>query len=304
MRSRPQSKDLENTFQSNLLSWLSVIRAFWGTLKRNSVGSVSGSRISVVADVAGVSTTVGATYSVSLFNKSQTPVAKHLILVLMDAAGAFSQWMWTWAYEDPDLEGDESHGDLMEVCFNLCYMHVVLGINLPSCSSSTRQMSTWSLQWPMLHRDFRMTRMSGIADINDKHPNGPGLVKKTRLETACKYYSLISKIQVAETIRSIEGKRTHETWVNMSCKCMYCGEPIRKTNDWRTINKATLAIWTHLGTCDAMTSNVRTHAESTEMQGKIIHFELTIFGRCCFGSVSLSSSFLGAVRPNQGSSIS
>ena len=25
----------------------------------------------------------------------------------------------------------ESHGDLMEVCFNFCYMHVVLGVNLP-----------------------------------------------------------------------------------------------------------------------------------------------------------------------------
>ena len=71
---------LENTFQSNLLSWLSVMRAFWGTLRPISTGSISGSRIAVVADVAGVLTTVGAIFSVSLFNKSQTPVAKLLIL--------------------------------------------------------------------------------------------------------------------------------------------------------------------------------------------------------------------------------
>ena len=150
----------------------------------------------------------------------------------------------------------ESHGDLMEVCFNLCYMHVVLGVNLPEIFKFDKSyMSTWSLQWAMLHRDFHMTSMSGIADIQEKHPNGPGLIKKTRLETACKYYSLISKIQVAETIQCIEGKRTHEAWVNMSCKCMYCGEAISKTKYWRTINQATQAIWTHLETCDQKTHN-------------------------------------------------
>ena len=123
----------------------------------------------------------------------------------------------------------------MEVCFNLCYMHVVLGVDLSGIFKfDTSYMSTWSLQWAMLHRDFHLTSMSGIADISDKHPNGPGLIKKTRLETACKYYSLISKMQVAENIQCIEGKRTHETWVNMSCKCMYCGEAISKTKHWRT----------------------------------------------------------------------
>ena len=111
----------------------------------------------------------------------------------------------------------ESHGDLKEVCFNLCYMHVVIGINLPELLKFTNpDMSTWSLQWAMLHRDFHMTSMSGISDISVKHPNGPGCERKTRLETACKYFSLISKLQVSETIWSIEGKRTHETWVNMS----------------------------------------------------------------------------------------
>ena len=37
--------------------------------------------------------------------------------------------------------------------------------------------------------------------------------QEDKLETACKYYSLISKLQVDETIQCIEGKRTHETWV-------------------------------------------------------------------------------------------
>ena len=150
----------------------------------------------------------------------------------------------------------ESHGDLMEVCFNLCYMHVVIGIDIPAIFRfDGTYMSTWSLQWAMLQREFHMTCMSGIADITDKHPNGPELVKKTRLETACKYYSFVSKLQVEETIQCIEGKRTHETWVNMSCKCMYCGDAISKTKHWNTMNKATQAIWTHLVTCDKVTHN-------------------------------------------------
>ena len=34
-------------------------------------------------------------------------------------------------------------------------------------------MHTWSLQWAMLQRDLHVLSMSGIADITDKHPNGP-----------------------------------------------------------------------------------------------------------------------------------
>ena len=150
----------------------------------------------------------------------------------------------------------ESHGDLMEVCFNLCYMHTVLGVDLKELFKFDKSyMSTWSLQWAMLHRDFHMTSMAGIADITEKHPDGPGCFKKTRLETACKYYSLISKLQVDETIQGMEGKRTHESWVCMSCKCMYCGESISRTKYWKTINQATQAIWTHLETCDKTTHN-------------------------------------------------
>ena len=36
---------------------------------------------------------------------------------------------------------------------------------------------------------------------------------------------------------------------------MYGGEPISETKHWRTINQATQAIWTHLGTCDETTHN-------------------------------------------------
>ena len=55
----------------------------------------------------------------------------------------------------------ESHGDLMEVCFNLCFMHVVLGVDLPQIFKfDTSYMSTWSLQWAMLHRDFHTTSMA------------------------------------------------------------------------------------------------------------------------------------------------
>ena len=150
----------------------------------------------------------------------------------------------------------ESHGDLMEVCFNLCYMHTVLGSNLPELFQfDSTYLSTWSLQWAMLHRELHMLSMSGIADITDKHPNGPGCEKKTRLETACKYYSLISKLQVQEEIKYIDGKRSHEPWVTMACNCMYCGEPISQTKHWYTISAATQAIWTHLSVCDKATHN-------------------------------------------------
>ena len=94
------------------------------------------------------------------------------------------------------------------------------------------------MQWAMLYRDFHMTSMTGIADISTKHPNGPGCKRKTRLETACKYYSLISKLQVSEAIHNIEGTRTHESWVNMSCKCMYCGEPVSETKYWKRLSQA------------------------------------------------------------------
>ena len=47
-------------------------------------------------------------------------------------------------------------------------MHVVLGIDLTGIFKfDTSYMSTWSLQWAMLHRDFHMTSMSGIADIQE-----------------------------------------------------------------------------------------------------------------------------------------
>ena len=144
----------------------------------------------------------------------------------------------------------------MEVCFNLCFMHAVLGVNLPELFKfDTSYMAAWSMQWAMLQRDLHMTSMTGIADIRTKHPNGPGCVRSTRLETACKYYSLLSKLQVSETIQCIEGTRTHETWVNMSCKCMYCGEPVSKTKYWTKFSQATQAIWTHLETCDWVTHN-------------------------------------------------
>ena len=174
-----------------------------------------------------------------------------------DKGNAMYSWMCVKErfFKEYNLNA-ESHGDLMEVCFNLCYMHVVIGIDLPELFRwNDMDMSIWSLQWAMLHRDFHMASMSGIADIELKHPDGPGCKRVTRLEPACKYFSLVSKLQVFETIRNLEGQRAHETWVNMSCKCMYCGEPVSKTKHWSTIRKATSAIWTHIDTCDERTNN-------------------------------------------------
>ena len=186
-----------------------------------------------------------------------TPYYEGTDTLWADKGNAMYSWMCSKKgyFSEYNLNA-ESHGDLMEVCFNLCYMHTVLGLNLPEIFQfDATYMSTWSIQWAMLHRDFHMLSMSGIADITDKHPNGPGFKKTTRLETACKYYSLISKLQIQEEIKCIEGKRSHETWVNMACNCMYCGDPVSQTKHWNTINKATQAIWTHLTTCDKATHN-------------------------------------------------
>ena len=169
-----------------------------------------------------------------------------------DKGNAMYSWMCMKKgfFQEYNLNA-ESHGDLMEVCSNLCYMHVVLGIDIPELFQfHNMDMSTWSLQWAMLHRDFHLMSMSGIADITVKHPNGPGCKRVTRLESICKYYSLLSKLQVSETIRTLEGQRTHEPWVN---RCTYCGDPVSKTKHWTTIQKATTAIWTHLETCDHRT---------------------------------------------------
>ena len=149
----------------------------------------------------------------------------------------------------------ESKGDLLEVCFNLQYMHTVLKIDLPQLFQfDDTYLSTWSLQWAMLQRDLHVLSMSGISDITDKHPNGGTNKKLARLETVCKYYSLISKIHVEEAIQCLEGNRVHESTTWMSCKCPYCGEHISKTRHWKTINQVTQSIWTHLETCDATTN--------------------------------------------------
>ena len=73
-------------------------------------------------------------------------------------------------------------------------MHTVLNIDLPQLFQfDDTYVGTWSLQWAMLQRDLHVLSMSGISDITDKHPNGPtGNKKLARLETVCKYYSLIS----------------------------------------------------------------------------------------------------------------
>ena len=149
----------------------------------------------------------------------------------------------------------ESKGDLLEVCFNLYYMHAVLNVDLPQLFQiDNTYMHTWSLQWAMLQRDLHVLGMSGISDITDKHPNGPPSKKLARLESVCKYYSLISKIHMGETIQCLEGQRVHESHTWMSCKCPYCGDHISKSRSWKTIAQVTQAIWTHLGTCDKTTN--------------------------------------------------
>ena len=81
----------------------------------------------------------------------------------------------------------ESKGDLLEICFNLHYMHVVLGVDLTQLFKfDSTYMTTWCLQWAMFLRDIHVSSMSGIADITDPHPNGKDLKKPARLETVCK----------------------------------------------------------------------------------------------------------------------
>ena len=173
-----------------------------------------------------------------------------------DKGNTFYAWVCkTRGYFDEYNLNAESKGDLLQVCFNLYYMHAVLNIDLPQLfQMDSTYMHTWSLQWAMLQRDLHVLGMSGISDITDKHPNGPPSKKLARLESVCKYYSLISKIQIGETIQSLEGQRIHDAYTWMSCKCPYCGDHISKSRSWRTIAQVTQAIWTHLGTCDKTTN--------------------------------------------------
>ena len=70
----------------------------------------------------------------------------------------------------------ESKGDLLEVCFNLNYMHVVLGVDLTELFKiDSTYMTTWCLQWAMFLRDVHMSSMAGIADITDPQPSGKEL---------------------------------------------------------------------------------------------------------------------------------
>ena len=173
-----------------------------------------------------------------------------------DKGNTFYAWICNKKgyFKDYNLNS-ESKGDLLEVCFNLYYMHAVLNIDLAQLfQMDSTYLATWSLQWAMLQRDLHIMSMSGISDITDKHPNGPSHKKLARLETVCKYYSMISMIQVEETIQCLDGQRVHESYTWFAEKCPYCGNNVSKHKHWKTINQATQAIWTHLGTCDRSTN--------------------------------------------------
>ena len=83
----------------------------------------------------------------------------------------------------------------------------------------------------------------------DQHPDGKEFKKPARLESVCKYYALISKLVVVEQVTNLAGHKTQEASITMDGNCMFCGGPISKsTKHWKSIYKATSAIWTHLGT--------------------------------------------------------
>ena len=127
-------------------------------------------------------------------------------------------------------------------------MHVVLGIDLTQLFQvDAPYVTSWCPQWAMFLRDVHAYSMSGISDITDKHPTDKNMKKPARLETVCKYYTLVSKIVVVEQIANLGGQRTHEASVTMDNYCTFCGGPISKTTkQWASVYKATTAIWSHL----------------------------------------------------------
>ena len=89
-----------------------------------------------------------------------------------DKGNAFYSWLCDKRgyFNEYNLNA-ESKGDLLEVCFNLYYMHTILKIDLPQLFQlDDTYLTTWSLQWAMLQRDLHVLSMSGITDITDKHP--------------------------------------------------------------------------------------------------------------------------------------
>ena len=60
--------------------------------------------------------------------------------------------------------------------------------------------------------------------------------------------------RLVEQITNLGGHKTQEANVTMEGNCMFCGGPISKNaRHWKSVYKATSAIWTHLGTCDQTT---------------------------------------------------
>ena len=98
----------------------------------------------------------------------------------------------------------ESKGDLLEVCFCLHYMHIVLDVDLAQLFKfDSTYTKIWCLQWAMFLRDIHLSSMAGIADITATHPNDKDRKVPARMETVCKYYTLISKLEVTENINAL-----------------------------------------------------------------------------------------------------
>ena len=127
-----------------------------------------------------------------------------------DKGNATYEWMCNHlGYFSDTSYNAESKGDLLEVCFNLHYMHVVLGVDLTQLFQiDATYVTSWCPQWAMFLRDLHVYSMSGISDITDKHPEDKDAKKPARLESVCKYYALISKLVVVEQITSLDGHRT------------------------------------------------------------------------------------------------
>ena len=154
--------------------------------------------------------------------------------------------------------GPEKKGDVLEVCFGLYMLASCYGVNLMRLfKMDSTHMPTWYTQWAMLARDMYVSSMGGL-DLFCPHPaNIEGGEKRwtpCRIESACKYLHLVSKLTLDETYSTLGGKNSQKGTVVIQDPIRpFCGDQVAKTTKWVMFKSAKEAPWTHLTVCVAST---------------------------------------------------
>ena len=113
-----------------------------------------------------------------------------------------------WNYLSDTNLSAEKKGDVLEVCFGLFILNACYRVNLMKFHmDATNLHDPWNMQWAMLGRDIYLSTMGGLEDLRIKHPDAANItamkhkVVPCRIESACKYYTFITKLKFDETMQ-------------------------------------------------------------------------------------------------------